>query len=91
MVSDKQIMNYLDVIVKVTICAFAIYGFGMILLTREVIPVDNTETIDSLENRLHVASMYIEELESVVEQDGTVVGDVCGGDGYAYWYSQERY
>lgn len=34
-------------------------------------------------NRLEVATMYIHELEEVIESDGTVVGDVCGGDGYA--------
>lgn len=37
-------------------------------------------------DRLEVATMYIHELEEVIESDGTVVGDVCGGDGYAEWY-----
>lgn len=38
-------------------------------------------------NRHDVAIQYIHELEEVIEADGTVVGDVCGGDGYAEWYS----
>lgn len=37
-------------------------------------------------NRLDIAEQYIDELEEVIEADGTVVGDVCGGDGYSYWY-----
>lgn len=40
-----------------------------------------------LMNRHDVAIQYIHELEEVIEADGTVVGDVCGGDGYAEWYS----
>ena len=36
--------------------------------------------------RHDVAMQYIHELEEVIEADGTVVGDVCGGDGYAEWY-----
>lgn len=36
--------------------------------------------------RHDVAIQYIHELEEVIEADGTVVGDVCGGDGYAEWY-----
>lgn len=39
-----------------------------------------------LMNRQDVAMQYIHELEEVIEADGTVVGDVCGGDGYAEWY-----
>lgn len=38
-------------------------------------------------NRLEIATMYIHELEEVIESDGTVVGDVCGGDGYAEYYA----
>lgn len=40
-----------------------------------------------LMNRHDVAIQYIHELEEVIEADGTVLGDVCGGDGYAEWYS----
>lgn len=40
-----------------------------------------------LMHRHDVARQYIHELEEVIEADGTVVGDVCGGDGYAEWYS----
>lgn len=40
-----------------------------------------------LMKRHDVAIQYIHELEEVIEADGTVVGDVCGGDGYAEWYS----
>lgn len=40
-----------------------------------------------LMHRYDVAIQYIHELEEVIEADGTVVGDVCGGDGYAEWYS----
>lgn len=40
-----------------------------------------------LMNRHDVAIQYIHELEEVIEADGTIVGDVCGGDGYAEWYS----
>ena len=36
--------------------------------------------------RHDVAIQYIYELEEVIEADGTVVGDVCGGDGHAEWY-----
>lgn len=39
-------------------------------------------------NRHDVAIQYIHELEKVIEADGTVVGDVCGGDGYAEWYDE---
>ena len=39
-----------------------------------------------LMNRHDIAMQYIHELEEVIEADGTVVGDVCGGDGYAEWY-----
>ena len=41
-----------------------------------------------LMKRHDVAIQYIHELEEVIEDDGTVVGDVCGGDGYAEWYSR---
>ena len=41
-----------------------------------------------LMKRHDVAMQYIHELEEVIEADGTVVGDVCGGDGYAEWYSK---
>lgn len=41
-----------------------------------------------LMNRHDVAIQYIHELEEVIEADGAVVGDVCGGDGYAEWYSE---
>lgn len=40
-----------------------------------------------LMHRHDVAIHYIHELEEVIEADGTVVGDVCGGDGYAEWYA----
>ena len=40
-----------------------------------------------LAKRHDVAMQYIHELEDAIEADGTVVGDVCGGDGYAEWYS----
>ena len=36
--------------------------------------------------RNDAAIQYIHELEEVIVADGTVVGDVCGGDGYAEWY-----
>lgn len=39
-----------------------------------------------LMKRHDVAMQYIHELEEIIEADGTVVGDVCGGDGYAEWY-----
>ena len=39
-----------------------------------------------LMNRHDVAIQYIHELEEVIEANGTVIGDVCGGDGYAEWY-----
>lgn len=39
-----------------------------------------------LTNRNLAAMKYIHELEETIEADGTVVGDVCGGDGYAEWY-----
>lgn len=39
-----------------------------------------------LMKRHDVAIQYIYELEDAIEADGTVVGDVCGGDGYAEWY-----
>lgn len=39
-----------------------------------------------LMNRNIAAMKYIHELEETIEADGTVVGDVCGGDGYAEWY-----
>ena len=39
-----------------------------------------------LMNRHDIAIQYIHELEEVIEADGTVVGDVCGGDGYTEWY-----
>lgn len=39
-----------------------------------------------LMKRHDVAIQYIHELEEVIKADGTVVGDVCGGDGYAEWY-----
>lgn len=37
--------------------------------------------------RLEVADKYIQELESAIGADGTVVGDVCGGDGYFEYYN----
>lgn len=39
-----------------------------------------------LMKRHNIAVQYIQELEEVIEDYGTVVGDVCGGDGYAEWY-----
>lgn len=36
--------------------------------------------------RHDVAVQYIHELEEAIEADGTVIGDVCGGDGYVKWY-----
>lgn len=39
-----------------------------------------------LMNRNIAAMKYIHELEETIEADGTVVGDVCGGDGYVEWY-----
>lgn len=36
--------------------------------------------------RYDAAIQYIHELEEVIEADGTVVGDVCSGVGYAEWY-----
>ena len=39
-----------------------------------------------LMNRHDVAIQYIHELEEVIEANGTVIGDVCGGDGYVEWY-----
>lgn len=44
--------------------------------------------VNHLINRHDVAIQYIHELEEVIEADGTVVGDVCGGDGYTEWYSE---
>lgn len=44
--------------------------------------------VNHLMHRHDVAIQYIHELEEVIEADGTVVGDVCGGDGYAEWYSK---
>ena len=41
-----------------------------------------------LMHRHDVAIQYIHELEEVIEDDGTVVGDVCGGDGYTEWYNE---
>ena len=41
-----------------------------------------------LAKRHDVAMQYIHELEDAIEADGTVVGDVCGGDGYAEWYGE---
>lgn len=41
-----------------------------------------------LMHRNDVAIQYIHELEEFIEADGTVVGDVCGGDGYAEWYDE---
>lgn len=45
-------------------------------------------SIDSnhLMKRQDAAVKYIHELEDVIEADDTVVGDVCGGDGYTEWY-----
>lgn len=37
-------------------------------------------------NRNDIAVQYIHELEEVIEADGTIIGDVCGGDGYTEWY-----
>lgn len=39
-------------------------------------------------NRLEVAGNYIHELEQTIEANGTVVSDVCGGDGYDEYYNQ---
>lgn len=41
-----------------------------------------------LMHRHDIAIQYIHELEEVIEADGIVIGDVCGGDGYAEWYSE---
>lgn len=38
--------------------------------------------------RHDTAIQYIHELEEVIEDNGAVVGDVCGGDGYAEWYDE---
>lgn len=43
-------------------------------------------SVNHLMKRNDVAVQYINELEEVIEADGTVVGDICGGDGYAEWY-----
>lgn len=45
-------------------------------------------SVNHLINRHDVAIQYIHELEEVIEADGTVVGDVYGGDGYAERYSE---
>ena len=41
-----------------------------------------------LMKRHDIAIQYIHELEEVIEADGTVIGDVCSGDGYAEWYGK---
>ena len=43
--------------------------------------------VNHLAKRHDVAMQYIHELEDAIEADGTVIGDVCGGDGYTEWYS----
>lgn len=40
-----------------------------------------------LMRRHDIAIQYIHELEEAIEADGTIVGDVCGGDGYCDWYN----
>lgn len=40
-----------------------------------------------LMRRHDTAIQYIHELEEAIEADGTIVGDVCGGDGYCDWYN----
>lgn len=40
-----------------------------------------------LMKRHDTAVQYIHELEEVIEDNGTIAGDVCGGDGYTEWYS----
>lgn len=39
--------------------------------------------------RLQVAKQYIADLEAIIEQDGTVIGDVCGTDAYCDWYMND--
>lgn len=42
---------------------------------------------DILLTRLETARNYVNDLESIIECDGTVVGDVCGSDAYVDYYN----
>ena len=73
----KKDLNLLQMIVIISIVS--IFSFSYIYMTIELRKVNA---------RLEIATQYITELESVIESDGTVIGDVCGGDGYTYWYNK---
>lgn len=46
-------------------------------------------TMSKQKTRLQVAKSYIADLEAIIEQDGTVIGDVCGTDAYCNWYMND--
>lgn len=43
--------------------------------------------IKNTNNRIVIARQYINDLEKVIESDGTVIGDVCGTDSYSEYYN----
>lgn len=73
----QKIENYIDELTSVK---------NLYLVFITVIVIVLAVGANHLMKRHDIAIQYIHELEEVIEDDGTVVGDVCGGDGYAEWY-----
>lgn len=75
---NDYIYKHIDVLTNVK---------NLYLMFVAVIAITLAIGINHLIKRHDIAIQYIHELEEAIEADGTVIGDVCGGDGYFEWYN----
>lgn len=67
----------------VVVASLFLSSISLVIGTAYTIWANNRTPIHE---QFDIAKMYIAELEDAIRADDTVIGDVCGGDGYQMWH-----